>query len=450
MHQRLILIGERMRSSFWVIPAVMMAAAMGLAQLMLMLDETTTLSDLPGLGWMGLRDPDSARSLLTTIAASTISVAGIVFSITVVALTLASNQFGPRLVRNFMRDRGTQAALGVFVATFIYALMVLRGINAVEDEGSSHDLAAHTAVVLSVLSIGVLVYFIHNVALSIQVDSVTFHINREFSTAIDKLYPSERKCDQRVQSYPPEKLQLGENFLSVFTRKSGYLLAIDKAALLSWAEKHNCCIRMDRHPGCFINHWSRLARIYQPPRQLDSEEISKAINNAISLGPQPTAEQDVVFSVHQLAQIAVRALSPGINDPFTAYTCIDRLVDGIGKVLQRPQLTNCFHDEKGELRLVTSVLGFGDLLSAAFDEIREYGRESGVVMRHLLKCLAELAQICTRKNDVLAFNAYLDRLAEDIATCMEDRFDRTAAEEMIAGTRQILAHHQPSLSQLCL
>jgi uncharacterized membrane protein len=441
MHQRLLIISERMRGSFWMIPALMIAAAMGLAQLMLFLDKVTTLSTLPGLGWMGLRDPDSARSLLTTIAASTITVAGTVFSITVVALTLASNQFGPRLVRNFMRDRGTQAALGIFLATFIYALMILRGINAIADEGANHDLAVHTAVVLSVISIGFLIYFIHNVALSIQVDNVTFHINREFSAVIDEHYPSERKYDKRVQCYPPEKLQLGDNFLSIFTRDSGYLLAVDKSALVSWAEKNNCCIRMDWHPGSFINHWSRVARIYEPPRQMDSGEISSAINGAISLGPLPTAEQDVVFSVHQLAQIAVRALSPGINDPFTAYSCIDRLVDGLGKVLQRPELPNCFHDEKGVLRLVTTVLDFADLLDAAFDEIREYGRESGVVIRHLLNALSDLANICTRENDIRAFNAYLDRLGEDVAISVEDKFDRAAAEEKITSIRYQLSQH---------
>ncbi|KUJ84215.1 DUF2254 domain-containing protein [Microbulbifer flavimaris] len=441
MHHKLLIIGERMRGSFWMIPALMIAGAMGLAQLMLYLDKVTTLSTLPGLGWMGLQDPDSARSLLTTIAASTITVAGTVFSITVVALTLASNQFGPRLVRNFMRDRGTQAALGIFLATFIYALMVLRGINAITDEGRNHDLAVHTAVVLSVISIGFLIYFIHNVALSIQVDNVTFHINREFSAAIDEHYPSERKFDKRVQCYPPEKLRLGDNFLSVFTRESGYLLAMDKSALVNWAEKHDCCIRMDWHPGSFINHWSRVARIYEPPRRLDSDEISAAINDSMSLGALPTAEQDVVFSVHQLAQIAVRALSPGINDPFTAYSCIDRLVDGLGKVLQRPELPNCFHDEKGVLRLVTTVLHFADLLDAAFDEIREYGRESGVVMLHLLNALSDLANVCTRENDIRAFNAYLDRLGEDMAISVEDKFDRTAAEEKITSIRYRLSQH---------
>ena len=441
MHQKLILIGERLRSSFWMIPALMMALAMGLAQLMLFLDEVTTLSTLPGLSWMGLKDPDSARSLLTTIAASTITVAGTVFSITMVALTLASNQFGPRLVRNFMRDRGTQIALGIFLATFIYALMVLRGINAVDDPAASHDLSVHTAVVLSVLSIAFLVYFIHNVALSIQVDNVTFHINREFSAAIDQHYPTERKFDKRVQCFPPEKLNLGENYLSIFARESGYLLAVDKLALVAWAAKHNCCIRLDWHPGSYINHWSRVARIYEPPRQLDSEKITDTINDGMSVGALPTAEQDMVYSIHQLAQIAVRALSPGINDPFTAYSCIDRLVDGIGKVLQRPELPNCFHDEKGELRLVTTVLSFADLLDAAFDEIREYGRESGVVMRHLLNALRDLAEICTRKNDIRAFNAYLDRLQEDVAICVEDKFDRTAAEEKITAIRHLLSRH---------
>ncbi|WP_346837015.1 DUF2254 domain-containing protein [Microbulbifer sp. SAOS-129_SWC] len=436
MKQRLQHIGERLRASFWLIPAVMVFAAIVLAQALLYLDRSGVLSNLPGLS---LRDPNSARSLLSTIAASTITVAGTVFSITTVALSLASSQFGPRLVRNFMRDRGTQFAMGMFLSTFVYALMTIRGIDALSDGGDSHVAGIHAAVLLALISIGTLIYFIHNVAQSIQVDNVTFNINREFSNAIDRHYPAARHGHENAEFCDLRQLALGDNALNVFSGGSGYILSIDRNKLVAWAREHGCCILLDCHAGSYVHHWSRVARIYQPPRTIDSAEISTAINQTINIDRLPTAEQDIVFSIHQLAQIAVRALSPGINDPYTAYSCIDRLVDGIGKVLQRPQLPNCFHDDDGELRLVTTVLDFDDLLRAAFDEIREYGRSSGVVMHHLLNNLIELADICSRRVDKRALDNYSYRLEEDCDKFIKDRYDRELIGKKIHCIRQRVA-----------
>lgn len=438
MKQRLLHLAEHLRASFWAVPALMTVTAILLSQGLQLLDEALQLRDLPGLGWVRLDDPDSARLLLSTIAGSTITVAGTVFSITIVALTLASNQFGPRLVRNFMRDRGTQLSLGTFLATFVYALMTMRGIDDT-DNAARLDLAVHVATLLSLISIAVLIYFIHNVALSIQVDNVTYHISREFSEAINQHYPSARNTDEHADCCDVSQLNLGDDCLSVYGDNGGYVLRTDRQKILDWATRNHCCVVLDCHPGSYIHHWSRIARVYQPPRQIDSGEVTSLICGAISTGHQPTAEQDIVFSIHQLVQIAVRALSPGINDPFTAYSCIDRLVDGIGKVLQRPQLPNCFRDERGELRLVTSVLDFSDLLAAAFDEIREYGRSSGVVMRHLLNKLGDLAQICTRAEDRRALDNYLDRLTEDCNKFVGDQFDRQAIGKKIHNIRLQIA-----------
>lgn len=441
MKHQLQHIGERLRASFWLVPTLMVFAAIALAQVLLYLDQFTVLSHLPGLSWLSLSDPDSARSLLSTIAASNITVAGTVFSITIVALSLASSQFGPRLVRNFMRDRGTQFSMGMFLSTFVYALMTIRGIDAVSGTGTNHESGVHAAVLLALISIGTLIYFIHNVAQSIQVDNITFHINREFSNAIDRHYPTASHNHENAEFCDQQQLPLGDDILNVYSDSGGYVVAIDQPKLLSWAREHDCCIALDCHPGSYVHHWSRIARIYQPPRAIDSGEISATINGAINTGHLPTAEQDIVFSIHQLAQIAVRALSPGINDPYTAYSCIDRLVDGLGKVLQRPQLPNCFRDDKGKPRLVTRVLAFDDLLRAAYDEIREYGRSSGVVMRHLLSNLIALADICTRQTDRRALDNYTYRLEEDCREFIKDHYDREIIAKKIHSIRLRVAQH---------
>ena len=437
MNQRLLHLIERLRASFWVIPAVMMAAAILLSQGFLAIDQHWNIEQLPGFGWLTQRDPDSARALLSTVAGSTITVAGTVFSITTVALTLASNQFGPRLVRNFIRDRGTQTSLGIFLSTFVYALLVTRGIDA-SAPGSRQTLSVSFALLLTLACIAYLIYFIHNVAQSIQIDNITFQINREFRSALETIYPADDCRDPRYCRRDLREVNLGDDALCVRAHDEGYVQRIDRQKLIDWASKHDCCVQLEIHPGAFLYHWGTVARVFDPPRDIDSRSIADAIQDAVTLGAQPTAEQDAIFSVRQLAQIAVRALSPGINDPFTAYTCIDRLVDGMGIILQRPELPNCFHDDEQTLRLVTTELDFADVLAAALDEIREYGRDSGVVMRHLLSALEELAEICTRRSDRNAMRALVKRLAEDCEKSIADRFDTATIQKQLANIRNKL------------
>nr|WP_010133093.1 DUF2254 domain-containing protein [Microbulbifer agarilyticus] len=437
MKQRLQYIASRLRTSFWLIPTLMMTAAIVLAQLFTSLDSTYEIGHLPGLTWLRLHDPSSARALLTIIATSTISVAGTVFSITMVALTLASNQFGPRLVRNFMRDRGTQVSLGIFLSTFVYALMVTRVLGA--DAGRTEpSLSVSFAVLLALGCIAYLIYFIHNVAQSIQIDNITFHINREFRSALNTIYPAEACRAPDSSREDLRDLPQNKDRTCVRTRKEGYVQLIDRQALIDWAREHDCCIQLQCHPGTFLYHWGVMAEVFDPPRHLDSQQVAQAVHGAFTLGPQPTAGQDIIFSIRQLSQVAVRALSPGINDPFTAYTCIDRLMDGIGVILQRPPLPNCYYDHDHKLRLVVSELDLSHVLAAALDEILEYGRTSGVVMRHICAGLIEVSDICCRREDRQALYELMLRIKEDCAISLEDRFDIAAIEKQLSKMRKLL------------
>ncbi|MCA0894843.1 DUF2254 domain-containing protein [Microbulbifer agarilyticus] len=437
MKQRLLYIASRLRTSFWLIPTLMMTAAIFLALLFTAIDNTNEAGHLPGLSWLRLHDPSSARALLTVIATSTISVAGTVFSITMVALTLASNQFGPRLVRNFMRDRGTQVSLGIFLSTFVYALMIIRVLGA-ETERTQPTLSVSFALFLALGCIAYLIYFIHNVAQSIQIDNITFHINREFRSALDTIYPAEECRASDASREDLRDLPQNKDRTCVRTDKEGYVQLIDRQALIDWARENNCCVQLQSHPGTFLYHWGVMAQVSDPPRHLDSQEIARAIQGAFTLGAQPTAGQDIIFSIRQMSQVAVRALSPGINDPFTAYTCIDRLMDGIGVILQRPPLPNCFYDQDGQLRLIVSELDLSHVLAAALDEILEYGRTSGVVMRHLCGGLIELSEICCRREDRQALYDLMLRLKEDCAISLEDRFDIAAIQKQLSKMQKLL------------
>ena len=419
---------EKLRNSFFAVPAAMILAAMLLAIGLRMLDANIDTAGIIGLDWLRIRDPDSARALLSTIATSTITVAGTVFSITVVALTLASSQFGPRLVRNFIRDRGTQVALGIFLATFVYALVTILSIDTLGDSSEDFDLAVHTAVLLAIVSIGFLVFFIHNVAQSIQVDNVTHEINREFHQAIEREYPSSPE-DSTGEKFDEERLELGTGWINIPAAQGGYVQLVDRQSLVALAEEYDCCLFITCHAGAYINHWSSIGRIYQPPPELEAL-VGKA-QSSIELGSMPTAEQDIVFSVRQLSQIAVRALSPGINDPFTAYSCVDRLIEGLGTVLQRPEPPNCFSGETGRLRLITCELTFADLLDASLDEICEHGRANGVFMRHLLDGILHLAKACGRDADQRALLNYVERLHADCKSFIDSEYDLRTIQEIV-------------------
>ncbi|SHE90987.1 Uncharacterized membrane protein [Microbulbifer donghaiensis] len=435
MKKYLVHLSEKMRSSFWSVPLLMIASAIVLAFVLRLLDTAIDPASITGLDWLRLRDADSARALLQVIAGSTITVAGTVFSITVVALTLASNQFGPRLVRNFIRDRGTQVSLGIFLSTFVYALVTMRSIGTLGDTTSKYDLAVQAALLLALISICYLIYFIHNVAQSIQVDNIAHQINLEFHRAIEREYPHATE-DTRGEKFDIERLELGTGWINIPADRGGYVQFVDRQRLIAVAEDCDCCLFISCHAGGYMHHWGSIGRIYQARENADA--LISRVQAAVEIGSLPTAEQDIVFSIRQLAQIAERALSPGINDPFTAYACIDRLIEGLGTVLQRPEPPNCFKDEDGRLRLVSCELEFSQLLDAALDEIYEHSRGNGVVMRHLLNALADLAAVCAREHDRKALYDYLQRMADDNSAYIKSRSDQKVIQEKIAAIQNEL------------
>jgi len=413
----------------------MILMALLLAWLMRTLDNLAALSLSGTQGWpllnlLQIRDTESARVLLSVIAGSTITVAGTVFSITMVALTLASNQYGPHLVRNFIRDRSTQASLGIFLATFTYALVTMSAIGISEGGLDSYSFSVQFAMLLTLTSIGYLIYFIHNVAQSIQVDNITQRVYSEFYQSINREYPEATGADNG-QLFDVSRLKLGNNQMAVPTSRSGYVQFIDREKLISIARQHNCCIKIQCHPGSYLHSWNDIGRIYQD--QNISPAISPSqVQSAVLIGSLPTSEQDVVFCIQQLTQIAVRALSSGINDPFTAYSSVERLVEGLGKVLLRPELPNCFTDSSNQLRLISCRLEFSQLLSAALDEIIEHGRSNGVFILNLLNSLNHLTGICRRKKDKSALSEYLNRLSGDSHFYIKSTNDLNAIKEKIS------------------
>lgn len=381
-----------LRYSFWFLPSLLVLGAFLLSLLMVAADELVGSREwtLPRIIYQG--GPEGARALLSTVAGSMISVTGITFSITIVALTLASSQFGPRLLRNFMRDPRNQAVLGIFLATFVYCLMVLRRVRGVEDTAFVPHLAVAVGLVLALGSLGFLIFFIHHVAQSIQAENVIAGVSRDLDSAIDKCYP--KMIGKALDSHStldkesmPEVA--AEKIREVVARSGGYVQAIEGTGLIELAQETGMTLHIICRPGDFVFAGSPLLRAWPADRL--SEQIEEAINERFLLGNQRTGEQDIEYAAHQLVEIALRALSPGINDSFTAINCVDRLGAALADLATRKPPSGFRYDEDDHLRVITRVVTFEEMLDTAFDQIRQCARTNAAVTIRLLEIIGDIA-----------------------------------------------------------
>lgn len=393
MRLRLQNLWQRVRTSFWFIPAVMTFSAIVLSFLMVFVDRRIE-SGADGLfGFVYSGGPEGARLVLSTIAGSMITVAGVVFSITMVALTMASTQFGPRLLRNFMHDTGNQVVLGTFIATFVYCLLVLRTVRTVEEEPFVPSISVAIAVVLALASIIVLIYFIHHVSVSMQADQVILGVYGDLRARMQRLFHEELVEGKGEDHDGEAERKLAEEdyprSADVPASASGYLQALDHGRMLDIACRNDLLILVPHRPGDYIVEGITL--VGARAKEAIDESLVRQLEGAVIVGSQRTPEQDAEFAVHQLVEVAVRALSPGINDPYTAMSCIDRLGAALCFLCGREFPSPYHYDDEGKLRVIYKPVTFDGIVDAAFDQIRQYGRSSVAVTIRLLEALEMIA-----------------------------------------------------------
>lgn len=369
MNNKLAPLIEKIQASFWFVPSLMIVVSFIVAAVTIYTD---TVNSPNNEAFLYATDVNAVRSLLSTIAAAMITVTSIAFSITIVVLTLASSQFGPRLMRNFMMDKGTQVVLGTFISTFLFCIVIFCAISFKEPYVFQPGVTVAVAIAMTCFSVCMLIYFIHHVATSIQADVVIDDVYCELQHNIAKLFPLASSDD----AVKPETLLaqgLGKvQEIPVCAPFSGYLQLVDKESLLKLADESHCVIELHFSAGDFIVEKTMIATVHASNQttQNINEGISDRIIDHMIYGSCRTPVQDPEFAVHQLVEIALRALSPGINDPYTAITCIDKL----NAVLCR-LTTKVFPETEvlvdGVLRLVCKPLMFTDIATAAFDQIRQ-------------------------------------------------------------------------------
>lgn len=326
--------------------------------------------------------PDGAREVLSAVTGSMITFTGLVFSITIVVLTLTSGQFSPRVLRTFLRDRITQYSLGVFVATFVYSVLVLRTVRTGENEFVP-ALSTTVSLVLLVASVAMFLIYIHHVATTIQVSRIIQAIGTETRLTIDRELPD----DTPVDSLPAPRVDTsGARRLAA--RGRGILISVDDEALVRLAADEDVTLVVLNKVGQYVPEGAPLLAIVGRSEGFDTD----CAYDCLRQGKERTMDQDVAFGFRQLVDIAEKALSPGINDPTTAVQCLDELHDLLRRLVTRALPTGVHADDAGRVRLLVPALDFAGYLDLACQEIHQYGADAVQVQRRLRVMLSDLRE----------------------------------------------------------
>ncbi|WP_425615285.1 DUF2254 domain-containing protein [Anatilimnocola sp. NA78] len=445
MNQLLRYYWESLRTSYWFLPALQGLIAIVGALGTVYLDHIIHEHAKWAIPWTYTGSPDGARAVLSTIAGSMMTVAGVVFSITIVALSLASGQFGPRLLRNFIRDRNNQFVLGTFTATFLYCLLVLRTVRSAEDVRFVPGISVTIGILLAVFNLGILIYFIHHVAFSIQATEVIRAVTEELHQTIDRLWPDrlgqpppqpEGMPLDQVPPTPPQRY-VHEEAVPMVATHSGYIDVINGEALIKLAREHDLIFRLAYRPGHFVIEGTTLAWAW--PTQPATEEVSRSLNRAFIFASQRTPFQDVEFAVDQLVEVAIRALSPGINDPFTALNCIDRLGEALSQLMQRAVPPALRYDEDDQLRVITNPADFRAVTDAAFNQIRQYGSGSAAVLIRMLETFRKMGTLACREDDLVALGHHANLVVRAAKRDLPEPADLCDVEERYAELQREFA-----------
>lgn len=401
MKARLKRLIDLVSESFWVLPALLTAGGIALALALVHVDGSGMLpSWLLDGAWLYNGGSTGARTLLGAVASSTIGVAGTVFSITIAALSLAAGQMGPRLLRNFTKDRGNQITLGVFLGTFSYSLMVLRTVRSEEEGAFVPHLSLTFGILLAFVSVGTLVYFVGHMASRINVDTVVDLVSDDIRRAMGRLTVKER------QPAPPP-LDFWDAAKPVSDDRRGYLQQLDAQGLASWAAANDTSLLLLVRPGDFVFPGAPIALANRKV-----QGVEDAIRSATALGPQRGSSADVEFAVRQLVEVAVRALSPGINDPLTAISVIDRLGAALCD-LAPLHLPTGVVIEHGHPALVVPSVDYEGLVDAMFHMIRQNGSNSAAVLIRILDVLTAVISVERDSQRVAALQRHADLVLDD-------------------------------------
>lgn len=396
------------RQSLWLVPVVCVAFGIVLSLSTIAVDRYFDYQLIPESVVGG---PDAAMEILSVVAGSMISLAALVLTITMVVVQLAMGQFSPRIVQRILQDKPSQFAIGLFVATFVHAMLALREVDPGGDgqEGTVPGLSVLTAFVLVVVSIAVLVIYVQHLGQTLRVSALIELVGEDTRKLLDHVYPD--KGDEAVSIDSTDRV--------IVSTKSGVVTTIGHAHIIDVARRAGCVVELVPELGEFVPASSPLFIVHGDASTLDDKRLTEGI----VLKFEPTLDQNVAYGVRMLVDIAERSLADSpFQDPSTAVQAIDRLHDILRQLARRPFPDGRFRDEDGELRLVVRVLGWDGYVHLAFDEIRMAGAGSPQVALHLRKALLDLRRVALPERRAV-IDEQIDLLTTATMAAMDDERD---------------------------
>lgn len=444
MRTWIIAVWDALRSSFWFVPAVLTVLSLGLGILLPVLDARIEDLSTPPLSWFETTS-DASRTTLGAMASALITVTSVVFSVTMVTFSLTTSQFGSRLLRTFSENNISQLTLGVFLATSVYCLLVLRSVRTVEGEIFVPHLSTAFGVIASLASLVLLIVFFHQVAEAIQVQTVVRTVSHDLQYAIESIFPEVlgegEGVDRPYGEDDPAERFTGTPAGLLRSRLEGYLQGVDTATLKSLALKQDCAFRLRAKPGDFLAEGLPLAEVL--PLERFSEELEQALNDAMVVGSRRTPRQDVECAIRELVEVGVRALSPGINDPYTALTCIDYLSANLRRLARRKIPSGYHYSNDGRLLLSIPPTAFRDALDTAFLQLRQYGAAWPAVLVRLLEGLTIIAEGTCRAIDQQELLRHAEMIVRAAETHVREPNDVEDVRQAERRLRKLLGKECP-------
>jgi uncharacterized membrane protein len=389
---------SELKTTFWFIPVIMIIISILLAIGLVYVDGLIIFSQDSFSRFFLVKSSNSARSILSTIAAAMIGVAGTVFSVTLVALTLASSQLGPRLIKNFMYIRLNQVVLGSYISTYLYCLLVLNSVKDGDNYFFIPSISILVAIIAALVNIVLLVIFIHETAISIQADHVISDVSAFIAKHVKTLFPEKMESNESEENVDMASAILGyQNRISIKSPRNGYLQYIDSETLLNLITKNDALLELYYRPGDHLVEGVEVGLLYSNGNT--EKSVFEKILNQFVIGKTKTSRQDIEYSIDQMVEIAVRALSPGVNDPYTAITCIDNLTSTMSYLAQTKFPSKYRFDEEKNLRIAASTFDFKGVLDTAFNQIRQMSGGNAAVIIRLMEALTTVHGFVKKEKD---------------------------------------------------
>jgi uncharacterized membrane protein len=431
---------EVLRTNFWMVPSLEVLASVALFWATLAVDRAVYHGEFTLPSWVEAGSADTAREILLAVAAAIMTVIGINFSVTIVTLTLASTQFGPRMLRNFIRDRGTQLTLGTFVATAVYCVLVLLAIGPAEHGEFVPHFSVSVVFLLVLVDLAVLIYFLHHIAIQIQLPFVIASIAGDLTRYLGVRKPDIRMSAANDPDDAEEIAALIDTVASsgakIRTPNGGYLQAIRYDILIRAASAADAVVHMPYRPGNFLVEDGELAAVW-PPEAAD--RITRCLKRAQITGPVRTLAQDPAFGIDQLVEIAIRALSPAVNDTYTALTCVDWLGNTLCKLARVWTPAPAYYDRAGAIRVICEQVTYENLVQRSFDKIRQ---ASSGMPALLIRQLEALKAVMEQTTDPAQARVLMDEAAMIQRANLEsvhEEFDRAAVERRYSAVARVYA-----------